>query len=722
MPLAASDLKTSFIEVTPDESVGNMLRRLPAERKERLGYYVVAPVGDGRFVVVDWGQLEALIAAAAGTPEERAWLTLQRLIPQPEPVAAFERGKLSLGDAKFEAERQPGKRIVVLESGAVLGIFTMRTLNAAVPSDPFAGNTRFDVPSVVLSEEATAAEAPPAAETPAQPPSPAPEAKDDRVFNAWIADGEQDTPLQLGQTYELCFNVDRPRAASVAAVAFDAAKAFAGLPPDVREVEVTVAIDSEDFTIHGDDQATLKVPRVGKSKNTVRFTIEAKHNGPGVVSAVFIARNRIFQKMEITLQVGSLAAGAPTWKERASGLSMAGPMLAARPNTVNLVIERRDAGYRVRLFNGVSVPPATLNVSETQLAELLLYARDVLKEIVYLKTPSNQYAYQSADTSIPPEIHRETLVKLAKLGFYLYQKLFFAPGNGIEAQNLGRQLRLFSQQKQLQITIVAERFIFPWALLYDREKVDPENVDPSGFWGFKHVVEYRPEFSSPTPVSFFPEIAADKQLKLGFVCNTAIDEELTRKGFGPVVKPQSEYFRTLDGVDVTEYPNRADLIGKLLGNPDSPEQIIYFYCHAVSTLPGEAGGVAASKFILSDGPVMLRDLDMEAPIDAATALSQSPLVFLNACQSAELSPLLYDGLIPYLVGKGIRGVIGTEVDTPALFAAEFAKEFLKRFTAGGRPLGDLLLEMRREYLEKKNNVMGLLYALYSCGDVVVQRG
>lgn len=59
--------------------------------------------------------------------------------------------------------------------------------------------------------------------------------------------------------------------------------------------------------------------------------------------------------------------------------------------------------------------------------------------------------------------------------------------------------------------------------------------------------------------------------------------------------------------------------------------------------------------------------------------------------------------------------------TPALFAAEFAKEFLKRFIAGGKPLGELLLEMRREYLEQKNNISGLVYALYSSGDVVVRR-
>ena len=78
--------------------------------------------------------------------------------------------------------------------------------------------------------------------------------------------------------------------------------------------------------------------------------------------------------------------------------------------------------------------------------------------------------------------------------------------------------------------------------------------------------------------------------------------------------------------------------------------------------------------------------------------------------------------MPYLIAKGARGVLGTEVDTPALFAAEFAQEFLKRFVAGGQALGGLLLDMRREYLAGKNNVMGLVYALYSSGDIIVHRG
>lgn len=71
------------------------------------------------------------------------------------------------------------------------------------------------------------------------------------------------------------------------------------------------------------------------------------------------------------------------------------------------------------------------------------------------------------------------------------------------------------------------------------------------------------------------------------------------------------------------------------------------------------------------------------------------------------------------MAKGARGVVGTECKTPALFAMAWAEEFFERFLAG-KPLGELLLELRREFLEKHGKPLGLLYALHCDGDTQVQ--
>jgi hypothetical protein len=109
----------------------------------------------------------------------------------------------------------------------------------------------------------------------------------------------------------------------------------------------------------------------------------------------------------------------------------------------------------------------------------------------------------------------------------------------------------------------------------------------------------------------------------------------------------------------------------------------------------------------------LGDLAVFAPME--TLLKGSPLIFINACESAELSPLFYDGFVPYFMAKGARGVIGTECLTPALFAAEWAERFFDQFLEG-KPVGEIFLNLRQTFYKEHNNLLGLLYALYCDGD------
>ncbi len=73
------------------------------------------------------------------------------------------------------------------------------------------------------------------------------------------------------------------------------------------------------------------------------------------------------------------------------------------------------------------------------------------------------------------------------------------------------------------------------------------------------------------------------------------------------------------------------------------------------------------------------------------------------------------------MAKGARGVIGTECETPALFAAEWAKRFFDHFLTG-KSLGLAFLDLRREFYHQHNNLMGLLYALYCDGDTQIVPG
>lgn len=723
MPIPLEDLEKNFVVALPDETIGALLVRLPADHNERANTYVVQPVGDGRYVVVRWLEVEQI---ATAMKQDIRGMQLSSLAGLPQPIGAVEQSSMGGEAARRKRDTQPGRRLVVLADGKVIGLLVLRTHGSEnLPPDPF--SARRDTPSGgVLGVDDEELSAPPPSrglEQLVEPIRPAPlpagpaaqPEVDNRVINAWIDSLAKDEPLELGQTYDLKFNVDLPRA-DARATAGGIGALMQTTPPDQEKIEIQVVLDTDDFTVYGAADGTLVVPRVGKSKNTVTFSVEPKKNGPCTIKALFMVNNRVFQRMTITLQVGAVAANATAQSTTSSGLTL-GSALARTPSQqhmLNLMIIKKDAGYQFIVQNG-GMFRAFLNLSEAQIADLITRAREVLKQIVYT-TVNGQYAYQGEDTNIPAAVHAASLKELAKLGYFLYQKVFYAPGNAADAQRMGSLLRELSQKEQLHIGIIPERFVFPWALLYDRDPLDLNNVDPEGFWGFKHIVEYLPEFSSPTTINFNPEIVVSDKLGIGFVFNTTIDTQLSR----PIVKTQRDFLQALPGVTVSEHPNVQDLYD-LLNNADAPTQLLYFYCHAVSNIPGEKGGVDSSRVILSDGPVPLDELNIYAPTNRPP-LKQAPLVFLNACQSAELSPYLYDGLVPYLITRGARGVLGTEVDTPALFAAEFAQEFLKRFVAGGQTLGELLLDMRRSYLTQKNNVMGLLYALYSSGEVVVQRG
>lgn len=138
--------------------------------------------------------------------------------------------------------------------------------------------------------------------------------------------------------------------------------------------------------------------------------------------------------------------------------------------------------------------------------------------------------------------------------------------------------------------------------------------------------------------------------------------------------------------------------------------------------PGTApAGVGSTRIVLTKNKngLTLRDIQRAAPLANTPLLHGGPLVVLNACGSAELSPLTYDGLVPYLLDLGARAVVGTECDTPIFFGAAFGPALLQSFIAQRLPIGEALRATRRHFLEQHRNPLGLLYALYGSAELLV---
>jgi hypothetical protein len=267
----------------------------------------------------------------------------------------------------------------------------------------------------------------------------------------------------------------------------------------------------------------------------------------------------------------------------------------------------------------------------------------------------------------------------------------------------------------LKLQIVAESTPLPWGLLYMGEVGPGSQLDWQKFLGMRHVIEQIP-LQNTFSVAH-TEIPSDQpELSVSINVNSGIDLQMGSDFVGRQHTFWGNTARARGRIRLTPRTTAEEVV-RALADGGTDDQILYFYCHAVSGSLQDAGGPDASSLVLSDAAVKLGDLNLDAP--TTTQLRGNPLVFINACESAELSPAFYDGFVPYFMAKGARGVVGTECSMPALFAVEWAKEFFERFLDGGS-LGEIFLDLRREFLEQHNNPLGLLYAVYCDGDTQIE--
>lgn len=537
-----------------------------------------------------------------------------------------------------------------------------------------------------------------------------PAAEETRYVNVEVLDRRRqpvgERPLQVGQSYSLVLDVDiTARETSVIRpTTFDYA-----FTEGEEEVEVTVRLQSTDFDVRPEEQVLI-VPRRGPSINQAAFLIKPHREGEGVINAVLLKDNVFLQAITIRLPVGQAAGGTLRAESAGRPLEAAFQVLPSRELTLTVV--KAVDGYTVFLA-GATAATATLPITRAHLNQMIARVRQALLDIVYTQVGPNRERVYQTRLDIPPEVHRQALLQLAKAGYRLYQQLFYGPAADAQTQLLGDRLRQMAEGDPMRIQVVAQDFVLPWSILYLAEDFDPDDIEPERFLGLKHVVEHIPLQNGMQVLE--PVVATEGGLQLGVQVNTDIDQQMG----APIVAGQLQFFEELAqeaALQVAVRDTEDELMDAL--NAPAGDQVMYFYVHALSKDLEESGGPDASKLVFSGRQVLtLEDLYLEAP--PKRTLPGAPLVFLNACESAELSPLFYDGFVRYFMAKGARGVIGTECETPALFAAEFARRFFRRFLRG-EPLGEAFLALRREFLTQHNNLLGMLYALYVDGDTRLQ--
>jgi hypothetical protein len=252
-----------------------------------------------------------------------------------------------------------------------------------------------------------------------------------------------------------------------------------------------------------------------------------------------------------------------------------------------------------------------------------------------------------------------------------------------------------------KITIMTDREAFPWELFYPLTYIDndrPENFQPERFWGHRFLIE-----SLLLPTSDGEKLPARRQqpgkLHVSMGLNSGIDTEAVWARQTPrPVRVQMDFFDTSLKGRGGYFDQYSDILN-IVRNAD-PASLIYFFCHG-----------SAKELQFDDVNPKLKADNFEGWPD----YPGWPVVFINACDAGDTSPVSFYSFRTELRSRKAAGVIAPSFPVPTMFAAMFANAFLTAY-ANKQPVGKTLLALRRELLAK-NNPLGLWYSLQCPLDV-----
>jgi len=318
-----------------------------------------------------------------------------------------------------------------------------------------------------------------------------------------------------------------------------------------------------------------------------------------------------------------------------------------------------------------------------------------------------QDAWNHADD---PELLAAAAPRLALAGDRLFNAIFEAKADAGLAEIAGT-LRTMLATRSCHVAITSSDLFVPWGMLYthpvpgERLAPDGANWRREGFWGYRHLVHQNTARLSAKAERLDP--AASALLSVNFDDRLAVDLKL------PVIDTHIRSIAELVAEPRIRRTRKAELALGFTSGRESLERILYFYCHgrgagADSTRPVEP------HLILGDGDEV-KAADFEYWSDGDKPLPTNPLIFINACQGGQMQTLFYQSFAVTLLGQGATGLIGAQIDVPAVFAAEYAERVFRAFfERGERPvrMGPLLLQVNRALWDDHRNPLGLVYSLY----------
>jgi hypothetical protein len=397
------------------------------------------------------------------------------------------------------------------------------------------------------------------------------------------------------------------------------------------------------------------------------------------------------------------------------------------PRVLN-ILTNETAGGTHRLVFKDQAQHFDFTFGEGALTQAMADARRRLLEIHVDQVGNSRLNRLQRGNSKPPKEFVTDLATIAREGYARWQSLFLQSGDALRTAGLGSSGTI--QIARVPLT----SFVFPWAALYDMP-LDLYEADltpcqlitdwdgrgpmldgapahcpyehmhaakntlcPFGLWGVRYAIEH-PAGSGP--------VVREVGMSNPRVLLAGISRELNRT---ETERHIAELRTILSGIDVTVQDTRAGLASGL-GAP--PLEIAYFYCHGATSADGVPCLVVGDDEEIPVGQVLTWYL---SDWPKGNWERTRPLVVLNGCHTADLTPLTPINFVDVFASAKAGGVIGTEITLDQVMAGEAAEFLLRGLAASQLSVGEAVRRLRLHFISK-GNLLGLAYTAYCSADL-----
>lgn len=462
--------------------------------------------------------------------------------------------------------------------------------------------------------------------------------------------------------------------------------------------------------------------------------------GPASLRCTVYNRNNAIQSIRLAFAVGA----DPTSATRIHGVvdySLADDLALAEalpPRRLNVLTNESEAGTHTILVKGEDVQPVTVNLTESAASEVL---RSVRRELTLITLGRDEKTTQyDQDNAAPVEQLTKDLETMAHLGSAFWEKTVPIGTD----QDVLRPL--LTTTATIQIARVTST-VFPWAIVYDYPHLlsDPwvpcdllkhwpesrsvlakypeacpfasqhhplNTLCPFGFWGFRHLIEQPP---SVLRGRLRTTLAVPAGARAATVRSLNLDESITAGHLRHLRTCLAPRFALAD------CDSRDDFVSAI----DTPLPLIYFYCHGRTASLGDRGVDLLVPYLEIGHDEMIGTGDLNAWAAAGQWHRERwrdvpPLVFINGCKTAALSPEQIVTFVDAFAGAEAAGVIGTEIAVAQPLASEFAQAFYGHLMAdSAMTVGQALRRARFDFLAK-GNITGLVYTAFCSMDLILE--